>query len=388
MITSRTTSSRSAGRRRALTALAAAVTAATTLAAGLPAASATPASPTTVPAMAPTVRPAATASSGLYGVQDPTYDGVYRQATAILGLRAVGSRVPASAVSWLLGQQCPDGGFQAYRAGGGAFCSPTDVSAFTGEDTNSTATAAMALHRVGRRAEAARAIGWLRRAQNTDGGWGYVTGAPSDANSTGLVMAALRTVGINPRTVRSAQRRTGVTLVSSLQLRCPAKTADRGALSYQKPLQANGFATTQGLLGSVTGLPVARRTPSATSPTMRCSNGRQTRPLTMTAAASGFLARALGRDGRLPNAFGPGDDWNATATAVLALVGAGWGRSAVRTATTALQRNVNAYVVDDSGRDRPAALGTLLLVARATGVNPRRFGGTDLVARLRATERP
>ena len=85
--------------------------------------------------------------------------------------------------------------------------------------------------------------------------------------------------------------------------------------------------------------------------------------------------------------MGSGQDWNATAWATLALVGAGNGRAAVTQAVSALQRNVSAFVRDADGQYRPAALGTLLLVARATGQDPRRFGGRDLVRLLQATAR-
>ena len=34
--------------------------------------------------------PAPSATAGLYGAADPTYDGVYRQSLAILGLEAIG----------------------------------------------------------------------------------------------------------------------------------------------------------------------------------------------------------------------------------------------------------------------------------------------------------
>ena len=49
--------------------------------------------------------------TGLYGSQDPTYDGAFREGLAIAGLVAVDRKVPKSAVSWLLAQQCSDGSF-------------------------------------------------------------------------------------------------------------------------------------------------------------------------------------------------------------------------------------------------------------------------------------
>jgi len=46
--------------------------------------------------------PAAADTRGLFGSGDPTYDGVYRQSAAIMGLAAAGADVPPSAVAWLL----------------------------------------------------------------------------------------------------------------------------------------------------------------------------------------------------------------------------------------------------------------------------------------------
>ncbi len=57
---------------------------------------------------------------------------------------------------------------------------------------NATAFAVLALRAAGgRRARLARSLRWLRRAQNRDGGWGVVPGAPSDPDSTGAVLQAL-----------------------------------------------------------------------------------------------------------------------------------------------------------------------------------------------------
>jgi len=134
---------------------------------------------------------AAAPDAGLFGSSDPTYDGVYRQSLAILALEEAGATVPASAITWLKAQQCLDGRFMAYRASLRTACPAPDPEAFTGPDTNSTALAAMALEAVGEKAAAAKAVKSLVASQNPDGGWGYTFGSPSDANSTGLILAAL-----------------------------------------------------------------------------------------------------------------------------------------------------------------------------------------------------
>ena len=83
---------------------------------------------------------------GLFGIQDPTYDGVYRQSAAILGLTATSAPVPAPAVEWLLRQQCADGSFASYRPDPAQPCPAADPGNYTGPDTNSTAAAVMALN--------------------------------------------------------------------------------------------------------------------------------------------------------------------------------------------------------------------------------------------------
>jgi energy-coupling factor transport system substrate-specific component len=56
---------------------------------------------------------------------------------------------------------------------------------------NSTAFAVMALRASGVSAGIGRSLAWLRRVQNSDGGWGAVPGSPSDADSVGAVLQAL-----------------------------------------------------------------------------------------------------------------------------------------------------------------------------------------------------
>ena len=71
-----------------------------------------------------------------------------------------------------------------------------------------------------------------------------------------------------------------------------------------------------------------------------------------------------------------------TANAVLDLVAAGQGADTVKSGLAALQANAKAYAATGAG-----ALGTLLLVARATGADPTDFGGLNLVTTLTSTQR-
>ncbi|TAK71033.1 MAG: hypothetical protein EPO13_00590 [Actinomycetota bacterium] len=380
-------------RTTALAGVAATAVAASLLVPVLPAAAAPAPSTATTVATANSATPVATALSangpatkGLFGAQDPTYDGVYRQSLAILGLVAADSAVPTSAIDWLVRQQCADGGFVAFRADLTAPCPATDLATFTGEDTNSTAAAALALAAVGRSGKAARAIGWVKRAQNPDGGFPYYDGGQSDANSTGIVLSAFRGTA-TPVGKTKTNGKNGAAFLRTVALGCAAG-ADAGALAYQgpAPLLANAYATAQGLAGLTTALPrpaqpVSKVTPNACAGTAAAGT-------TVAMSAAGWLARTLNSgNGTIPNAFGPGTDWNTTAYSVLSLVGSGYGRTAVKKATTQLAQHVSAYATDLQGQASAGALGTLLLVTDSRNLNPKNFGGVNLITTLKTSRR-
>src|SRR6185437_13838993 len=73
---------------------------------------------------------AAVKNVGLFGAQDPSFDGVYRQSLSLLALKAVGAAPDAPALSWLAAQQCADGTFTSYRS------STTTACAATAKDSN------------------------------------------------------------------------------------------------------------------------------------------------------------------------------------------------------------------------------------------------------------
>jgi|GEM_PF-1040909 len=138
--------------------------------------------------------------TGLYGAGDPTYDGVYRQGLAILGLEAHGVVAPQAAVDWLVTQQCDNttpgagGGWTAYRADVSEACPAPDSNLFTGPDTNSTALAVQALSANGTM-PTEDPISFLEAAQGDDGGFPFVSGGVVDPNSTALVIQALLAAG-------------------------------------------------------------------------------------------------------------------------------------------------------------------------------------------------
>jgi len=327
---------------------------------------------------------------GLYGVQDPTYDGVLRQGYALVALRTAGRAVPASAVGWLLRQQCADGSFASYRAATRAACSPRTPN---GRDTNATAAAVIGLRAVGTpaaRAAAGRAVGWLERVQNRDGGVGFTFRAATDANSTGLFVEALVASRVDPATVRSAAGHTPVQALVGLQVSCSGPRADRGALDYQRerPLRPNSLATTGALLGLAGGtLPVAPRASTAAVPRLGCGVARRPRTrVVAAAAAAGWTARELGaHHGVVPGLDGRTPDVGQTVGALLGLVRDGVADRQVARTVARLQGGLLRSWVRLDGRDRPAAAAEAILLAHALGARPTDFGGVDYVRRLVAT---
>lgn len=324
-----------------------------------------------------TASPAMAGDSGLYGAGDPTFDGVYRQSLSILALQASDQRIPASAIRWLKDQQCADGGFLAYRADTSAPCQVPDAINYAGQESNATAVAAAALWATGGKTQARKATSWLADHRNADGGWAYypADGATSDTNSTALAHAAMTAV-------RGPQK---ANYLRSVQLRCQAPKKQRGAMAFDASVpEANDNATSQAawMLGGGLELPDPRGL-SAQTPKLACKAERKT---STHAAALGYLSsRLLDVKGALPYGGGyPGTDYAGAASATLALANAGVGRDAVRTTTRFLRKDAQAWITAN-GDDAPGALSMLILVADATGDDPRDFGGINLIKRLAKT---
>ena len=316
---------------------------------------------------------------GLFGSQDPTYDGVYRQSYALMGLAAADIAAPPIAVQWLLDQQCADGAFIAYRADLDAPCPAPDPQAYTGPDTNSTSLAILALIEHGRLGAARRGIAWLLRIQLPGGGWGYVEGSPADSVSTSLALEALQSVPGNER-----QRRAATRWLARQVAPCDAPNAERYGVRYQPGSLPDGISSTQALLGLGDAFPVAPITQRQAAPRVTCdAKGKPDDP---TAAVTRWIASTLtANDGSIPDPFTPGQaDWNSTALGVVGLAATRTSGRATRLAMQSLQANASDYVSDGTA-DRPAALGTLLLATISTGADPGDFGGIDLPERLLAT---
>ncbi|MFE7561643.1 prenyltransferase/squalene oxidase repeat-containing protein [Kitasatospora sp. NPDC057500] len=336
-----------------------------------------------------TTAAAAAVPEGLYGKGDPSYDGVWRQSLALTALTAAKVAPADSAVAWLTGQQCADGGWPSYRADAAAAC---DAGT---EDSNATAVAIQALVALGGHQDAVdKGVQWLRANQNADGSWAYNPGNPGDANSTGLAINALLAAKADPATV-AKDGRSAFDGLALFQLGCAAPAEQRGGFVYQTspdgtPAEANGLASGQASLAAAGGrLPVTNTNRTDAAPkALACPDGGATATAVPRAdsgeAAGAYLTAGLAANGQhltltLPGAA-PAPDYAATAWASLGLVQGGHPQQAAG-AVDWLAKEGDGWT---KGGTDAAATATLVLVAQAAQRDPASFGGTDLVKQLTA----
>ncbi|WP_217210381.1 prenyltransferase/squalene oxidase repeat-containing protein [Streptomyces sp. AC550_RSS872] len=327
----------------------------------------------------PSASPSVTLPSGLYGTGDPTYDGVWRQSLALLAQDTVDVKPAAKAVDWLTGQQCADGAFAPFRADVSKACGPK-----TPVDTNNTAAAVQALAALGGHGTATgKAVDWLKSVQNKDGGWGYMPGGASDANSTSVVIGALAAVGEKPADVREGGKSPYDAL---LALSLPCGDDDAGAFAFQPDKKgapaANADATAAGVVGLL-GKGLVAAAGKEAADTGKCLGGKNPTPADAALNGAVHLARDLSGTRYLKSVM-PGaedqPDYGNTADAVVALSAAGLTQRG-REVLVWLERHHAAWA-EQSG---PAAYAQLIFAAHASGTDPRDFGGTDLVEQLNAT---
>jgi squalene-hopene cyclase-like protein/prenyltransferase/squalene oxidase-like repeat protein len=155
---------------------------------------------------------------------------------AIFALRVAGStadnRLVNSAGRWLAAQQGRDGGFGF--AGRGA-----------GEDVDDTAAALQGvIDATGQRASASvgRAVAYLRRAQNPDGGFPQQPRGPSNAQSTAWAVQGLSAAGTSPNAVKRAGSRSPIGYLESLA--APDGSVRYSRTSAQTPVWVTAEALT------------------------------------------------------------------------------------------------------------------------------------------------
>jgi len=226
-------------------------------------------------------------ASGLFGASDPTFDGAFRQGLSLLALHSAGATNTAG-VTWLESQQCVDGSWTAFRADTSVACAPVDPATFSGPDTNSTALAVTGLQAQGDSTAASKGVTALDAVRNAGGGWGFLSRGDqaTDANSTGLVLAALRTA-------TGHVDGPGLSALLALQVGCTGPVADRGGIAFQPgtggKLVPDAFATVQAIPAVArVELPVAA---SATTPGVPTPCAA---PVTTTVPETGTTVRDTG----------------------------------------------------------------------------------------------
>jgi hypothetical protein len=358
----------------------------------------TAAAPAAFADTSPSPKPSGSAAlpKGLYGTKDPKFDGVWRQSLALLAQDAVGVTPARSAIDWLAGQQCEDGGFAAYRTDASAACDPKK-----GEFTDATAAAVQALASVGGRSAAVeKGIGWLKKHQNDDGGWGLNPGSPSDANSTSAAVGAFAATGQNPERVKSAKGgKTPYDVLLGLQLGCDAKEGQRGAFAYTagkgKPV-ANDLATAAAALateGKGFVFEPAGKDDGKAPKQLDCGagkggdkDGKPAGAAGAAQAAAAYLSDTMADHGHHLLSAMPGakaqPDFGGTADSIVALAAGEHSATAAKPLQW-LQSEKSGALAWAKGD--PGALAKLVLAAHAAGADPHSFGGVDLVKQLNAT---
>ena len=162
------------------------------------------------------------------------FSNAFSQALAVIATSRLGGAAP-SAVSYLAGTECSDGGFPL------DFGQPACTS-----DPDATALDVQALLAAGRLGPARHGLSWLASVQRSDGGFASPPSRLSNTNSTGLAGQAF----VAARWVSRATRARA--FLTSVQVGCTENPARQGALAFTD----QGFraatasrATAQGILG-------------------------------------------------------------------------------------------------------------------------------------------
>jgi hypothetical protein len=218
------------------------------------------------------------ADRGLFGSQDPSFDGAFRQGLALAALKAAGGTVSTPAVArgiaWLERQQCANGLWESYRSDTSTPCPPADPKTFTGPDTNSTSLAVQGLAAYGNHPHQTSVLHQLHVIQSSAGGFPFVAaaGQSSDPDSTALVIQAIIDEGQNPgSTAWVVSGATPYSALAAFQLGCAAPAANRGAFFFPGSTGPSLIATVQAVpaaAGKV--LPIATSNPSTSVPTVKC----------------------------------------------------------------------------------------------------------------------
>jgi prenyltransferase beta subunit len=174
----------------------------------------------------------------------PSDSYIVSQALPVLALAVAGEagQPDGAAVSFLVDQQCADGGFASLiRDDTSTDCTEDDVDA--------TGYAVQALVAAGADAAAAKGLDWLAAAAHDTGGFGTTTTERSNANSTAVAAQAL-----------IAGHRNGHPAVRWLrhhQVLCDGKPARIGAVTFQRTYDGTAVRATSQAGAALAGKPLA-----------------------------------------------------------------------------------------------------------------------------------
>lgn len=240
------------------------------------------------------------APSGAYSGQ------VTLTAFAIMALRAAGRPVSALGAStrWLASQQNPDGGFNFGGRGGAS-----------GVDDTAAALEGLAAGGAGGSHAATRAVTFLARQQNRDGGFPLVPGQASNAQSTAFAVQGLVAARRNPDRLHRLGARSPLAYLRSL-------TAASGMVRYSRSSsQTPVWVTGQALAALV-------RRPFPLPRLSRRAGGAATAAATRLAAAR--AAARTGRAGSVEAGAIAGPRSRLTTVAGAAGIATGWLMAPVR----------------------------------------------------------
>jgi prenyltransferase beta subunit len=293
-------------------------------------------------------------STGAFG------DGqAFTQALAVQGLVAASSPVPQQALSYLMNSQNSDGGWDYLNIRNDP--NPKD---FATSDTNSTAMSLMALDAAGNHSRDATALAWLRSQLNSDGGFPYQTGSPSDPDSTALVVQAIAATGGDPSSATWSSA--GRTPLDELR----ATQDANGGYTFPGKTSPDAFTTSQ--------------VPLALLQQPLPAHGVYTRGFATTSEARSALrslqyleAQQLAGDGSLSGITATYDPMELF---VIGAAAAGYDPTTLRnggpSAVDYLQAHTHAACAS------AGQCGRLIQAVAAANLDPHAFGGLNLVATL------
>ena len=194
----------------------------------------------------------------------------------MLALRSDGIAPPHQMLAWIEAQQGGDGGF-SFAGGGG------------GSDIDDTGAALEALGRAGSHSN--RAIGYLRRHQNLDGGFPSEPGGQSNAQSTAWAAQGLLAAGVDPG---SLHRRGAVSPLAFLR----SLIAGDGHVRYSRTSdQTPVWVTAQAIMA-------LDRKPLPLAPTPRRKHPRAAASAASAASGAGSTGSSSGGAGHPSAASG------------------------------------------------------------------------------------